>query len=82
MAVEGGPHGIRAVAISPGPILTPAIDRTIRDESVRDRVAAETLLGRWGRPEEVAELAVFLASDRAAYITGANYVVDGGFMAI
>jgi NAD(P)-dependent dehydrogenase (short-subunit alcohol dehydrogenase family) len=38
----------------------------------------ETLLKRFGQPEEVAELAVFLASDRASYITGANYPVDGG----
>jgi NAD(P)-dependent dehydrogenase (short-subunit alcohol dehydrogenase family) len=79
LALEGAPHGIRAVAISPGPILTPLSDRDLGDDqAARDAITAKTLLKRFGRPEEVVELAVFLASDRAAYITGANLAVDGG----
>ncbi|MGW1886921.1 SDR family NAD(P)-dependent oxidoreductase [Streptomyces sp. NPDC001970] len=79
LALEGAPHGIRAVAISPGPVLTPASDRDLGDnQAARDAVTSKTLLKRFAQPEEVVELAAFLASDRAAYITGANYPVDGG----
>ncbi|MGD8167138.1 SDR family NAD(P)-dependent oxidoreductase [Herbiconiux sp. P16] len=79
MALEGAPHGIRAVAISPGPVLTPASDRDLGDnQAVRDAITSKTLLKRFARPEEIVELAAFLASDRASYITGANYAVDGG----
>ncbi len=79
MALEGAPHGIRAVAVSPGPVLTPASDRDLGDnQALREAITAKTLLKRFGRPEEVVELAAFLASDRASYITGANYAVDGG----
>lgn len=79
LALEGAPHGIRAVTISPGPILTPASDRDLGDnQAARDAITRKTLLKRFGRPEEVVELAAFLASDRAGYITGANYPVEGG----
>ncbi|MEO3808732.1 SDR family NAD(P)-dependent oxidoreductase [Sphaerisporangium sp. B11E5] len=78
-ALEGAPQGIRAVAISPGPVLTPASERDLGDDqAARDRITAKTLLKRFAHPEEIVELAAFLASDRAAYITGANYAVDGG----
>ncbi|MCX5315521.1 SDR family NAD(P)-dependent oxidoreductase [Streptomyces sp. NBC_00154] len=79
LALEGARHGIRAVAISPGPVLTPASDRDLGDnQAARDAIASKTLLKRFAQPEEIVELAAFLASDRAAYITGANYPVDGG----
>ncbi|MGW0086273.1 SDR family NAD(P)-dependent oxidoreductase [Streptomyces sp. NPDC003393] len=79
LALEGAPHRIRAVAISPGPVLTPASDRDLGDnQALRDAVTSKTLLKRFARPEEIVELAAFLASDRASYITGANYAVDGG----
>ncbi|TWD17463.1 NAD(P)-dependent dehydrogenase (short-subunit alcohol dehydrogenase family) [Streptomyces sp. T12] len=79
LALEGAPHGIRAVAISPGPVLTPASDRDLGDnQAARDAIVSKTLLKRFARPEEIVELAAFLASDRASYITGANYSVDGG----
>jgi NAD(P)-dependent dehydrogenase (short-subunit alcohol dehydrogenase family) len=81
-ALEGAPVGIRAVSIAPGPIATPAIDRAFGDNTeLRDQIASRTLLGRWGRAEEVAGLAVFLASDEASFITGTNYPVDGGMTA-
>jgi NAD(P)-dependent dehydrogenase (short-subunit alcohol dehydrogenase family) len=79
LALEGAPHGIRSVAISPGPVLTPASARDLGDDrAARDAITAKTLLKRFAEPEEIVELAAFLASDRAAYITGANYAVDGG----
>jgi NAD(P)-dependent dehydrogenase (short-subunit alcohol dehydrogenase family) len=81
-ALEGAPVGIRAVSIAPGPIATPAIDRAFGDNTeMRDQIASRTLLRRWGMPEEIAGLAVFLASDKASFITGANYAVDGGMSA-
>ncbi|WP_329455866.1 SDR family NAD(P)-dependent oxidoreductase [Streptomyces sp. NBC_01497] len=79
LALEGARHGIRAVAISPGPVLTPASRRDLGDDtSAREAITAKTLLKRFAQPEEIVELAAFLASDRASYITGANYAVDGG----
>lgn len=75
VACEGAPLGIRAVSISPGPIDTPATAPLVTSNSP---VVERTLLGRWGTPEEVVELAAFLASDRASYITGANVEVSGG----
>ncbi|MEV7989944.1 SDR family NAD(P)-dependent oxidoreductase [Micromonospora sp. NPDC085948] len=79
LALEGAPHGIRAVAVSPGPIISPASERDLGDnQAARDAITGKTLLKRFAQPEEVAELVVFLASDRASYITGANYPVDGG----
>ena len=66
------------MAISPGPFLTPASDRDLDNKAARDAITRKTLLNRFGQPEEVVELAAFLASDRASYITGANYPVDGG----
>lgn len=79
LALEGAAHGIRAIAISPGPFLTPASDRDLGDDQVaREAITRKTLLKRFGEPAELVELAVFLASDRASYITGANFPVDGG----
>ncbi|MDR6550159.1 SDR family NAD(P)-dependent oxidoreductase [Paenibacillus qinlingensis] len=78
-ALEGAQHGIRAVAISPGPFLTPASDRDLGDnQEARNAITKKTLLKRFGQPEELVELAAFVASDRASYITGANFAVDGG----
>ena len=82
VAVEGAPHGIRAVTISPGPIATPTIERNIGDDHERRQAIADrTLMRRWGRPEDIAETALFLASDRAQFITGINVPVDGGMSA-
>ena len=74
--------GIRCNAISPGTIDTPSLhDRMAASGDVaaaRAAFAARQLVGRLGRPEEVAAAAVLLASDEAAFITGANLVIDGG----
>lgn len=79
MAVEGGPLGIRANTISPGLIATGATSAHLEDpyDGMHKHVRASPL-GRVGQPEDVAPVALFLASDEAAYVTGTNIVVDGG----
>jgi NAD(P)-dependent dehydrogenase (short-subunit alcohol dehydrogenase family) len=79
-ALEYGPHGIRANVVSPGFIRTPLTDFVWSNPGWIDRLEAATPLGRAGTADEVAEAIVFLASDRARYITGQNLVVDGGSM--
>jgi len=75
-AVELAPRGIRVNAVHPGPIDTPILDGA-NPVFLRSSVE-QTLLGRMGRAAEVAEVVVFLLSDRASYITGAEIPVDGG----
>ena len=77
-AVENGRFGIRANAICPGPIETPAFVRFAPD---LDFYRAQIPMRRLGAPDDVAELALFLASDRSAYITGTAISIDGGMMA-
>ena len=80
MAAEGAPLGIRVNCVSPGLIDTPATAHFIAmgDQGPLGRFMADHPLGRAGRPEEVVNAALFLASDEASYITGINLVVDGG----
>ncbi len=73
-----GPNGIRVNALALGSIATEATTRATRPED-RDALAQEPALRRWGTPEEVARVVVFLASDDASYITGQTIVVDGGY---
>jgi NAD(P)-dependent dehydrogenase (short-subunit alcohol dehydrogenase family) len=82
LAAEGGPVGIRAVSISPGTIVTPGTADVLAMPEVRDALVSQTLIPRLGRPADVVVLAVFLASDDAGYITGSDYVVDGGLTAV
>jgi meso-butanediol dehydrogenase/(S,S)-butanediol dehydrogenase/diacetyl reductase len=79
LAAEGAPHAIRVNAISPGMIQTPATDWL---GEAKGGIAATNPLGRNGRPEDVAYCALFLASDAASWVTGGNFVVDGGASAI
>jgi len=81
LAIEGAPHGIRAVSISPGAIETPGTAALLADPAVRGALVAQNLIPRVGVPEDVVALALFLASDEASFITGANFVVDGGMTA-
>ncbi len=80
IAVELAPHGITVNNIAPGAIYTP-IDADIEaNPNLEKQLMAEIPLGRWGKPEEVAALAIYLASDAAAYVTGSTYVIDGGML--
>jgi glucose 1-dehydrogenase len=80
IAVELAPHKITVNNIAPGAIYTP-IDADIESNpEVEGKLMAEIPLGRWGKPEEIAAMAVFLASDSAAYCTGSTFFVDGGMI--
>jgi NAD(P)-dependent dehydrogenase (short-subunit alcohol dehydrogenase family) len=81
LAMEGAPHGIRVVCISPGVVETPGTAQIIADPKLRNALVSRNLIKRVGQPEDVAGVALFLASEDAAYITGANIVVDGGRVA-
>jgi NAD(P)-dependent dehydrogenase (short-subunit alcohol dehydrogenase family) len=80
-AVEYGQKGIRVNAVGPGFIRTPMISEIIEDQATRDMLVALHPIGRLGEPEEVAELVVWLSSDKASFITGAYYSIDGGYLA-
>jgi NAD(P)-dependent dehydrogenase (short-subunit alcohol dehydrogenase family) len=80
LAVDFGPRGIVVNAIAPGKILTTPLDEPDTPE-VLAYSRARTPFPRLGQPEDVAALAVFLASDECTYISGANVLVDGGWMA-
>jgi NAD(P)-dependent dehydrogenase (short-subunit alcohol dehydrogenase family) len=78
LAMEGREHGIRANSISPGLIESNATREQLNDPEWASYMLGKTLLGRLGRPEEVANVALFLASDESSYMTGVDIVVDGG----
>ena len=75
---ELAPHRITINNIAPGAIATPINVRTLQDPTLLHELTSVIPLGRLGTPEEVAAVAVFLASDAASYVTGCTYYVDGG----
>jgi NAD(P)-dependent dehydrogenase (short-subunit alcohol dehydrogenase family) len=92
LSKEVGPRGIRVNTISPGPVETPlwlakdGVAATIGQaqgadaEAVVKQVSAAAVTGRFTRPEEVADLVLLLASDRAGNVTGSDFVIDGGLI--
>ena len=78
LAMEGREHGIRANSISPGLIKTNQTLQQLKDPEWAGYMLGKTLLGRLGRPEEVVNVALFLASEESSYVTGVDIVVDGG----
>ena len=78
LAFEGSEHGIRVNSISPGLIESNATRHQLEDPEWASAMLGKTLLGRLGRAEEVANVALFLASDESSYVTGTDIVVDGG----
>jgi len=80
MAVELAPHQITVNNIGPGAIYTPIDADVEADPKFEAALMAEIPMGRWGKPEEVAALTLFLASDQAAYITGSTHFIDGAML--
>ena len=79
LAVQFGPHGVRSNAICPGPIETPMLmDWLVKDEAARQKRLARNPTGRFGKPEEIANVAIYLASDESRWTNGAHFVIDGG----
>jgi NAD(P)-dependent dehydrogenase (short-subunit alcohol dehydrogenase family) len=79
MALALAPLGIRAVAIGPGSIATEMLKAAVlTNDAARDRILSRTPMKRLGEPDEIARIAVFLASDDASYITGTTVYADGG----
>jgi meso-butanediol dehydrogenase / (S,S)-butanediol dehydrogenase / diacetyl reductase len=78
MAAEGAAHGIRAVSISPGAIETPGSAEQLAIPGATEALLARSLIPRLGQPDDIARAAVFLASDDASFVTGADFLVDGG----
>jgi NAD(P)-dependent dehydrogenase (short-subunit alcohol dehydrogenase family) len=79
LAVQFAPHGVRTNAILPGPVETPLLmDWLLKDEAAKKLRLARNPTGRFGKPDEVVALAVYLASDESAWTNGASLVIDGG----
>ncbi|HLO36681.1 MAG TPA: SDR family oxidoreductase, partial [Candidatus Deferrimicrobium sp.] len=79
LAVQFGPHGVRTNAICPGPVETPLLmDWLVKDEEAKRIRLARNPTGRFGKPEEIVHVAIYLASDESRWTNGANLVIDGG----
>jgi NAD(P)-dependent dehydrogenase (short-subunit alcohol dehydrogenase family) len=74
-------QGVRVNCINPGWIQTPMTRVLHETEALKQQLESQVPLGRFGQPEEIAKLALFLASDESSYITGAAHVIDGGWTA-
>jgi NAD(P)-dependent dehydrogenase (short-subunit alcohol dehydrogenase family) len=82
LAVEYAPHGVRVNCLCPGQIRTPMMEPFTTDPARTRDIVALTPMGRFGDAREVAQVALFLASDESSFVTGAAIVVDGGWTAL
>jgi len=83
MALSLAPRGVRAMGIGPGSIATEMLQAAVlTNEAARARILSRTPMGRLGEPDEIARIAVFLASDDASYLTGSTLYPDGGRLAL
>ena len=82
MALALAPHGVRVNAIGPGTVVTDILKGVMQDEAARRRVLQRTPLGRFGEPEEIGRVAVFLACEDSSYMTGQTLYPDGGRLAL
>jgi NAD(P)-dependent dehydrogenase (short-subunit alcohol dehydrogenase family) len=80
-AIEAAGSGVRVNGIAPGPIQTPMLNRFLPGPQAKAEFVGHVALNRAGTPEEVAQAVVFVASEKASYITGATVSVDGGLLA-
>jgi NAD(P)-dependent dehydrogenase (short-subunit alcohol dehydrogenase family) len=80
-ASEMGANGVRANAIAPGVVDTPLTAPIKQNAEWYDGYSRKSILGRWAKPEELAGMVVYLASDASSYVTGAVMLVDGGWTA-
>jgi NAD(P)-dependent dehydrogenase (short-subunit alcohol dehydrogenase family) len=79
LAVQFAGQGVRSNSISPGPIETPLLmDWLLKDEAAKQLRLARNPSGRFGKPEEIVNVGIYLASDESRWTNGANFVVDGG----
>lgn len=81
LAAEGAPHGIRVNSISPGVIRSSQTEPMLGDSKVMNSITKNILMKRVGEPEEIAYCAVYLASNESSYVTGSDFVIDGGYTA-
>lgn len=78
MAVSLAQRGVRVNGIGPGSIATEMLEKVMEDDAARQAILSRTPMGRTGRPDEIANIAMFLASDESSYITGQIIYADGG----
>jgi NAD(P)-dependent dehydrogenase (short-subunit alcohol dehydrogenase family) len=86
MQVDLAPHGVRVNALMPGTIMSPFVEGYLRDsyadpEEGRRAIRSRQLTGELGQPEDVAHLALYLASDESRFVLGAGFLIDGGITA-
>ena len=83
MAIDHADDNIRVNALSPGPVATERLERRFGDMAAAEAaLGGRQLVGRLGRPDEIAQAALFLASDAASFITGSDFLVDGGYSTV